>query len=84
MPLGLNIEELSNFFEDEYIATFDKRQKSQEHFALELMNHGIPRLEAQRKAMYYVRQESTAHALLVTIQANNARIESQLKDKGLL
>jgi hypothetical protein len=84
MVLGLTHEELNKFFEDEYTATFDERQKKQENFALELMNHGVAKLEAQRKAMNYIRQESTAQAILLTIEANNARLESQLKEKGIL
>lgn len=81
MSLGLTTEELRKLFEDEYIATLNRRQIEQDKFAKELAIEGIPEIEAKRYAMYQIQQEATVQALLLTIQANNARIEYQLQNK---
>lgn len=81
MTLGLDIKELQKIFEDEYIATSQRRQAEQQNFAIDLISQGIPEIEAKKQAMYQIRQEATVQALLLTIQANNARLEYQLKNK---
>ena len=83
MAVGLSAEELRKFFEDEYVATLDRRQSEQDNFANDLISHGFPKIQAKREAMYHIRQEATVQALLLAIQANNARIEYQLKHKQI-
>ena len=79
MSLGLTTEELRKFFKDEYGAILERRRADLNKYELDLIAHGMPVIDAKKEALYQIRQESIIQALLLTIQANNSRIEYQLK-----
>ena len=78
MTIGLTTDKMKEIFENEYIATLKRRQKQQQAFAVELISQGMSEIDANKEAMYQIRQESTIQALILMIQANNNEIEKHL------
>ncbi len=84
MSLGMNGDELKNYFEKEYKETYSNRYKS-EYPKIErnFATQGVSQNEAKLLALTEIQSVSIAQAVVKVIQMNNVWIESQLKDKGI-
>ena len=83
MAIGLTTAEMEHTFQDEYIETSKRRESQQKAIAVDLMDQGMPKRDAHVQAMLEVRFYASSQALLLTIAANNARIQAQLEQKGI-
>ena len=84
MALGMNETELRKYFDSEATATHDKCDRSEyPRIMTALIEHEIPENQAKVLALNQIDLTSICQAVLKTILANNARIESQLKAKGI-
>lgn len=84
MTLGMDEKELKQYFETEYMEIYNKCfGLDEKRMEKDFINQGIPENEARLLALSQVQFEATSQAVLRTILTNNARIEIQLKDKGI-
>jgi len=80
----MNESELKSYFETQYKDTFARRIQEELPQAMrEYINGGMPESEAKLAAIADIRSEATFQAVLRTIAMNNARIQSQLEQKGI-
>ena len=83
MPFGMSAKELSDYFQKEYMETNKKRQTERQAFEDDLVKNGIPRNEAKILSLSQINLVSAIQAVSYTIEENNKKIETQLKDKGI-